>query len=254
MAKITDIKKQKTKYMVIFDDQVVNVEPVIYIKYHLKLQQVLEPKTYKKLIDENHYEIYKRIGLNKLKRVQTKKELFDFLIKKEAPIGIAKQLVKEFEDKKYLDDYQYTKTYVQLNQNLKGPEYIENQLVKKGVNISLVKSFTEKINEQPVVDHLIEKKLKLLVGRKTKKQIQQKLKTDLMRLGFHMPAIENGIFKYSKSIPNVNQDVLVKAYSQIRRKIKSEHLTYEDKQKIIQKLYQKGFQIDMIIKMIECES
>ncbi len=254
MPKIKEIKKLKTKYQIYFDEEMVEIEPVIYMKYHLKLMQDIEIEHYKKIIDDNHYEMYKRIGLNRLKRVQTKHELYEFLIKKGAPIKIAKQLIYEFEEKRYLDDYQYTKMYVQLNQDQKGPQYIENKLVKKGVQLNLIKSFTSRINEAPLVDHLVEKKLKLLIGRKTKRQISQKLKTDLLRLGYSQSVIEQSVSRHIANIPEVDEDVLIKAYNQLRKKIKEDELDYEQRQKILLKLYQKGFSMDMIKKVIEKHS
>ena len=252
MNKIILIKKFKTKYQVTFDnDQIIDFEPMIYTKHHLKLFQIFEKNEYDKLIEDNLYERYKRLGLQRLKRMQTKKELYDYLIDKEASIKIAKQLVYEFNEKRYLDDDAYTKIYVQLHQDQKGPKYLEQQLIKKGVEKAIVDSYMQQINELDILSNLIPKKIRLLNGKKSKKQILIKIKTDLLRLGFHSNKIDESIALCQNDIEEVDIRIVEKYFLKLRAKIKSQELSYEDKQKIFVKLYQKGFPQSLITKVIE---
>ncbi len=251
MKKINQIKKLKTKYLVTFDlDEPIEVEPVIYIKYHLKLFQNFEQKDYQTFINDNLYEKYKRVALNRLKRMRTKKEVYDHLIEKEAPIGIAKQVIHEFSEKRYLDDYIYTKMYVSLHQNQKGPKYIENELLKKGVDINIIKGFTERINQYEVLNDLMAKKIRLSSDKKSKQQIKMKLKSDFLRLGFSKETIDQVLSKQQHDIPEVDIKVIEKTYLQLVKKIKSHNLSYEDKQKITLKLYRKGYPMDLIKEVI----
>lgn len=251
MHKITQIKKLKTIYQVTLNNQeVIEVEPVIYLKLHLKLFQELDQSAYQRFILDNQYEKYKRIGLKRLNNMQTKKEMYDYLIKKEATVAIAKQIVFEFAEKKYLDDYLYTKMYVSLKQYQKGPKYIQDELLKKGVDLNIILGFTERINEIEILSDLIPKKMRTLNGKKAKKQILLKIKTDFYRLGFSQDAIDTVIGKHNHLLNEVDVHVIEKEVRQQRLKIKSKILSYEDKQKIISKLYRKGYPLDMITKAL----
>lgn len=252
MIKITQIKKLKTKYDVTFnDDEVISIEPVIYLKYHLKLFQLFNQEEYLNIINDNTYEIYKRIGLNRLKKLQTKKELYDHLIEKGSPIGVAKQLIFEFENKKYLDDYTYTKYYVSLNQEQKGPKFLKEILIKKGVSLAIIDGFISKIDEQPIITNLVSKKIKLAPSKKSKNQVKQKIKLDLLRLGFSQELIDQEIDKQSSKINEVSIDVVSNAYHSLLKKVKVDTLDYQEKQKIMMKLYRKGYPLHLIKEVME---
>jgi SOS response regulatory protein OraA/RecX len=251
MPKITEIKKRKTTYDITFDEKLkMSFEPVIYMKYHLKLYQVIDTKQYEKIVNDNIYEQYKKIGLNRLKRLQTKKELYDYLIDKGAKKSIANQLIFDFSEKRYLDDAQYTKYYIELKKNQKGPLFLESELIKKGVPSHIIYQYLNKIDTYEILTELIAKKISLLSNKKSKKQIILKLKSDFMRLGFKREMVESVISKQIDFIPEVDINVIEKAYQTIRRSIKQDTLSYEDHQKIFSKLYQKGYPTDLIKEVI----
>jgi len=252
MHKIIEIKKHRLFYKVIFDDEeTIEVEPVIYMKYHLKLCLVLDEKTYQQFINDNLYETYKRIGLNRLKRLQTKHELYTFLIEKGGPKHIVDQIIFEFSEKKYVDDDQFTKIYVELNKQRKGPLYLEKELQKKGVSLSIIRKYIYQIEEAPIVEKLILNKIRLLTNKKTKRQMMIKIKTDLLRIGFHREVVEAVIIKLEDKFPIANDALLEKAYDKARRLIKKDVLDYEDRQKIFKKLYQNGFSTERIKNIID---
>jgi len=251
MPRITEIKKRKTTYDITFDeDEKINFEPVIYIKYHLKLYQEISNSTYQEILNDNLYEQYKKMALNRLKRLQTKKELYDYLIDKGAKKSIADQLIFDFTEKKYLDDAQYTKYYIELKKNQKGPLLMETELLKKGVSKHIIYELLNKVDTYEILSELVEKKIRLLSHKKSKKQIILKLKTDFMHIGFKREMVESVISKYIDEVPEVDIAVIEKAYQVIRRSIKHEELSYEDHQKIFAKLYQKGYPSILIKEVI----
>ena len=74
MKTIIEIKKLKSGYKVSFDDDTFyHIEVDIYFKYHLKAGLSMACDTYKKMVDENHVLFYTRLGILRLKRMQTKK-------------------------------------------------------------------------------------------------------------------------------------------------------------------------------------
>lgn len=254
MHKITQIKKMRRHYVVSFENQEdMKVEPIIYLKYHLKPYMTFNDDLYKAFINDHLYETYKKTGLNRLKKLQTKKELFDFLKEKGAPKRIIDQIILEFVQKRYLDDDQYTKIFIELKKQQKGPLYLEKILEEKGVSKSIIRKYIYDINEPEIIDYLIHKKIKQLKDKKTKKQIQLKIKSDLIRSGFHQEIVSARLIQLKDDIPANSQSLLTRAYAKARRQIKNDSLTYEDKQKIFKKLYQKGFSTERIKHMIDQE-
>ena len=80
---ITDIKKLKSGYKVTFDNEYIStIEIDIYIKYRLKSGLSLEKDTYYQMLAENDKIHFTKLGIIKLKRMQTKKELTDYLVDK----------------------------------------------------------------------------------------------------------------------------------------------------------------------------
>lgn len=255
MHKIIQIKKMRLYYLVSFEDQEdLKVEPIVYFKYRLKPFMVLEEKTYQNFFNDHLYESYKKMGLNRLKKLQTKKELSDFLKEKGAPKSVVDQIILEFEQKRYLDDDQYTKIFVELKKQQKGPLLLEKLLESKGVSKTIISKYIYRIDEPEIIDYLIKKKIKQLTHKKTKKQIMQKIKIDLMRNGFHPEIVSARLVVLKDEIPENSDMLLSRAYDKARRMIKTDKLSYDDKQKIFKKLYQKGFSSEKIKNMIDTEN
>lgn len=249
MKTINEIEKKTKYYQVKFDDEWIAVEPEIYLKFHLKLLQTLDAKSFQVIMMENDYVHFDKLGIIHLKKMQTTKELSDYLLSKGAKESIVKQLVAKYTEKKYLDDYAYTKLYIQLKQNSEGPQMLHNQLREKGISHELIESFTKHINEHQILSHQVPKKMNS-IKNKSRKQVIQTLKGHYLRKGFSLEAVEAQI-KKSMSSYQVNElELIKKEYAKLLKKSHNK----EDKQleyKIIQKLYAKGFKIEDIKKVIE---
>ncbi|MCF7930108.1 MAG: RecX family transcriptional regulator [Acholeplasmataceae bacterium] len=249
MKTIHEIEKKTQYYKVRFDDEWIMIEPEIFLKFHLKLLQTYDSKSYHQLIMENDYAHYYKLGIIHLKKMQTTKELSDYLRSKGAQESIVKQLVTKFIEKKYLDDYAYTKLYVQMKQNNDGPLMIFNKLREKGVSAELIESFTKHIDEDQILSRLLPKKISA-IKNKSKKQAIQSLKGYYLRKGFSLEAVEAQIKKSMSSYQVDELELIKKEYAKL---IKKYH-NMEDQQveyKIIQKLYAKGFKIEDIKKAIQ---
>lgn len=249
MKTIKEIEKKTKYYQVKFDDEVVMIEPEIFLKFRLKLLQTWDSKSYQEMITENEYVHFDKLGIIHLKKMLTTKELSDYLLSKGAKEAIVKQLIKKYTDRKYLDDYAYTKLYVQLKQNSDGPQMLHNQLREKGISHELIESFTKHIDENQILSHQIPKKMNS-IKNKSRKQVIQTLKGYYLRKGFSLEVVEAQI-KKAMSFYQVNElELIKKEYTKLLKKSHNK----EDLQleyKIIQKLYAKGFKIEDIKKAIE---
>lgn len=249
MKTITEVIKKSKIYQVYVDEDVVFIEPEIYFKHHLKAGLVLDPKEYQELIQDNQYAFYFRIGVEKLKKMMTRKEMYAFLLSKGAQIAIANQLVSLFEQRKYLDDYQYAKTYFSIKKYSEGPEMIQNKLRDKGISATIIAGFIAHHQEDEVLEDLVGKKLKS-IHNKSKKQAVQTTKTYFLSKGFNMDAIDRSIKKnlhlYQADELELIQKEYLKLVKMYQGKMDPEALKYF----VSQKLYQKGFTLEDIHKAL----
>ena len=249
MKTVEEIVKKAKHYAIKFDQEIVSIEPEIYLKYHLKLKDALEDKTYKTLMDDNAYIYYDKLGIIRLKKMQTTKELKDYLILKGAKESLVKQLVHKYTERKYLDDYAYAKMYVQMKQHTDGPKVISNYLKEKGISNEIIESFTKRIDEHLVLSTLIPKKLKT-IKNKSKKQIIQNIKGYYLRKGFSLEAVESVVKKSISSIDVNETELIKKEYLKLLKKYQNKDMDASAEYQITQKLYAKGFKIEDIKKAI----
>ncbi len=249
MKTIQEIEKKTKYYRVKFDDEYIMIEPEIYLKFHLKLLQTWDAKSYQNMMRENDFVHFDKLGIMHLKKMQTTKELSDYLISKGAKEPIVKQLVLKYTERKYLDDFAYTKFYIQLKQNSDGPQMLSNKLREKGISKELIDSFIKHIDEHQILSHQLPKKMNS-IKNKSRKQVIQTLKGYYLRKGFSLEAVEAQIKKAMSSYQVNELELIKKEYVKLLKKSQNK----EDKQleyKIIQKLYAKGFKIEDIKKAIE---
>jgi regulatory protein len=249
--KIIDfIEKKKTGYEVHLNDEVLIIEPELKIKYHLTLGMEIDLKTYNLLIDENEFSTFYRMCISTLKKMQTRYELKAMMESKGAKQKIIKQVLSKLEEKKYIDDEEYTKIYIQMKSSSKGPKMLEYELRKKGISPDLITKHLSLIDEQEAISHLLKKKMTSL-KTKSKQQKILSLKSYLFSKGFDRSAIEKELFSISF---DDDQELLNLAKDYQKLLYKYQHLDlYQKNQQIYQRLYQKGYLSTDIKKIMNQE-
>ncbi len=249
MKTVKSIEKKAKGYDVTFGVETIRIEPDLMVKYHLKLQDELDEKTYQNLIVENEYLYYQKLGIAKLKRMMTIHEMKAYLSLKGAKDVIIKQLIHDFIKKKYLDDVQYAKLYTQLKKTTDGPKAIENKLREKGISKEIVDQMTSQIDEPFILKESLPKKM-ASIKNKSKKQMIQTLKGYYLRKGFSLDAVDQ-VIKKNLSSYQVNEiDLIKKEAQKLMKKYKDKVEAKELNYFVTQKLYAKGFKIEDIKKVI----
>jgi regulatory protein len=247
IKKIDFIEKRKTGFEVHIDDEVLMIEPDLKIKYHLNLGMEIDLNTFHQLIDENEFSTYYRMCVLKLKKMQTRYELKIMMETKGAKQKIIKQVLSKLEDKKYIDDEEYTKIYIQMKSSSKGPKMLDYELRKKGVSPDLISKHLSVIDEQEAISHLLKKKMTSLKS-KSKQQKILSLKSYLVSKGFDLSTIERELLNVSF---DEDQEIinLIKDYQKLLYKY--QHLDdYQKNQEIYKRLYQKGYSSSNIKKIM----
>lgn len=121
-------------------------------------------------------------------RLRSRRETITRLEKKGYAPEIIKQVVKYLQEQKYLDDSNFTYSYIEYAiAKGWGPRKIDYELKKFGIADSLRQEALGKISYQEQLQQLIEQKLKLYRSRNKKTsfaQIRQKVVRALMGRGF----------------------------------------------------------------------
>jgi regulatory protein len=247
MKTIKEVIKKSNQYLITIDDEMIVFDPEIVLKYRLKVGNALEIKDYHQIIHDNDYLIYYKLAVKKLKKMMTAYEMKVFLTEKGSSEAVTKQILKSLKDKRYLDDELYLKTYIQMKSSSFGPKKLSYELKQKGIPFEMIESEISKINELPLINQLISKKLSSLKSKSHHQKLIQ-LKSFLLHKGFSSEYIDNLLSKlpYDEKSDLTN---LKKEYDKLVLKIKSDN-PYEKNQKIIAKLYQKGYPIEDIKKII----
>ena len=132
------------------------------------------------------------------KKRNTKKELFDKLLKKEYDNEVASEVVDYLEEAGYIDDYDYARRFISDSVKIKGygKIRIKRDLILKGVKTHIIDDVlsNEDFDTSDVLDGLIEKKSANL-DLSDDKQLQ-KLFGFLLRRGYGYSEIKTALSNY----------------------------------------------------------
>jgi regulatory protein len=163
------------------------------ITHKLKNEQELseaEAKKFKKISEDGKM---KARAFNwVLGRPHSTREFRDYMFRKKADKDLAEQLVEEFTDKKYLDDFKFAQWFSDLKQRAgKSNRQIRAELFKKGITRQTI---DEVMEEQGGSE---QERLKVLVTKKMKSARYRndplKLKQYLSRQGFGYDEINEAL-------------------------------------------------------------
>ena len=142
--KIDKIKKMSNnKYKIYFDDDnVLETYDEVIINTNLLYKKEIDEELYKKIQDDNaYYEVYNKCVKMLSSKMRSKKEMYDFLVKK----GIDKididNMINKLELIGLLNDKMYVKAYIsdKVNFTNMGPLKIESNLLECNIDESIIK-------------------------------------------------------------------------------------------------------------------
>lgn len=239
--KFKKISKDKYKLFLETGDVITLYEDVI-INNNLLLSKKLDDNLLEKLtMQNNEIHIYD-MALNFLSiRMRSKKEVYNYLLKKEIPESLIKMTIDRLVKNGFLNDYNFAKAYVndQLILSNNGPYKIKNNLIELGIKDEIVIDVLKSINIEHVKEKLgklIDKKLKSSKG--SFNMIKIKLLNYFYNLGYDKKDI-------LQILDNVHKETdilyLQKEYNKLHTKYSKKYSGAELKYFIEQKLYSKGY-------------
>lgn len=251
--KINKFKKVGTnKYKLFFNDDSILVYEDVIIKYNLLYKKEIDSDLLIKINEDNYKaSIYdtalKYIGV----RMRSKKELKEYLIKKKFDIKDINDTINKLLYQGFLNDVQFCKSYVndKIHLTNSGLDKIKNELIKLGIEEDIIKSTFETIDKSILLDKLnkiISKELRINSKLPVNK-MKNKITNRCINLGYKLEDI-NEILDNSilVSTSNINDD-----YNKLYNKYSSKYDEYKLKSVLKSKLYQKGYTLEEINKIVD---
>lgn len=233
-----------SKYRVIINNEEYTLYEDVILKYDLLIKDVNEKDLAKFLEENKRYEAY-YVALKYIKtKLRTRKEIEEYLSKKDYNDFDIDYAVARLEQEKYIDERVYAKSYILDAINLKniGPNKIVMELTNLGIDKNIVLDelsiFTNYIEEEKVYKY-IEKSIKNN-HNKSSYILKNKIKQNLINLGYNPNIINKYLNEYNIDDNKIYQKELEKVKSKLSKKYTGKELEY----KIKQNMYRKGFKVE----------
>lgn len=252
--KINKFKKiGSNKYRIYFDNETLVIYEDVILKYNLLYKKDIDTDLLLQINEDNYKaSIYdsaiRYIGI----RMRSIKEVKEYLNKKKYDNKDIENVVNKLIEQGLLNDKKFAISYVndKIYLTKSGPDKIKNELIKLGINENDIHNAFNNIDNGALMDKLnkiIDKEIKLNVKLPINK-MKNKIITRCINLGYKYEdiiEILNTCNLNSNSDIKSEYDKLYKRYS---NKYSDE---YKLKTTIKSKLYQKGYSIEEINKIIE---
>lgn len=245
IVKFTKLKDNRYELLLDNDLKLTLYDDII-VKYNLLFNKELDSDKVLFLSNENerlkaYYMSLKYIT----KKLRSTKEIKDYLDKHEVPKDIIDETITRLLNTHVLNDEVFTKAYIsdQLSFTLKGPYKITKELIELGISEDLINQYLD-YNDPIFKEHankVIEKKIKAN-HKYSKNNLKNRLSNDLFNLGYDKNDFDLGSVVIDDT--NFLKNEYDKLYKKYQFKDNRDYL-------IKQKLYQKGFNIDDINKIIK---
>jgi len=214
----------------------------LILKHELLIYKEINEEDIDKLLEENTSYIAYDLALSYLKvKMRSKKEMKDYLSKKQVNNELINIAIKKLEEQGYLNDSIYAKYFIsdKINLSNDGPYKIKESLSKLGISEDIIlesmKSFDRDL-ETYRIKKLIEKQIKIN-HNKSEYLLKQKMINYLVNLGYTKELIVSLINDISVDDEDIKKKEYDKLYNKLSKKYSGKELEYKMKQK----MYQKGF-------------
>ena len=243
--KILRYKKLKSdKYQVELDNSnKIELYEDTILKYELLLTKEIEESELENILKYNdkfdaYYQALKYLNV----RARSKKEIRNYLKKKDYGNDIISETVSKLESQGYLNDLGFGKSFLtnKLITSSNGPLKIRRDLLQHELSEENINMILEDYTDEMQIEK-IEKQINRIIKSNRNKgnaYLRKKLYTELNNEGFKSSLIES---KLKELELEDDSDLAKKEYDKLYKKLSKKYSGQELEFRINQKLYQKGF-------------
>ena len=246
-VKILKVELKGKKYLVYssVDEDPIKVTEDTIVNYKLFKGSVISDDLWDKIKNGNDESLLFDKALNHIDyKPRTKKEIRDFLKKKEASEDAIERIIERLIKIRYLDEEKYTERFIEEGiRNRKGPVVLFHQLEELGIDRVMINRYLNNYTKEIEFDNAFDigtKYHKTVLNHPAKKQ-RELIYNKLLRTGYNYDISSRVInmIEYTED----DLDELQCLYNKLREKT-------EDKNKIITSLISKGYRYDDIKKIM----
>ena len=252
--KVEKIKKLKSgKYKIELDDNntIITYDDVI-LKHNLLFNtEVSSSKFNELIIDNNYYDIYNKCIKYISKKLRSEKEIKEYLTKFVIDENIQNKIIDDLKKINMLNDTNFMKAYIsdRIYLSNDGLDKIKGELINHNIDITLIDEEISKIDK-----NIIKEKLTKLITKKIKSNhkdssyiMRKKIYNDMINLGYSSEMFN----ECYDSLEIDDNDNLRKEFDKLYKKLSLKETDDNLYLKIRQKLYQKGYNLSDIDKIIQ---
>lgn len=262
ITRITTQKKSKDRYNIFLNEGQdekfgFSVDEAILIEFNLRKDLELDDATINELIQKDTVHKSYTQAINFLSyRMRTKKEIQDYLVKKEVDPEHITQIMEKLNEEKLVDDKQFAEMFLRnrINTSTKGPMLIKKEIIEKGVSADLASQAVEQYPYETQFENIsiwINKKLNAGKKDSFRKQIQQ-LQATLMQKGFTQDVIKDALSEINEEKDeDAEWESVVYQGEKLVRKHQQKVTGYKLRNKVKEGLFRKGFSMEMINQFLD---
>lgn len=234
-------KLKNGMYKLTIEDKDIKIHEDLILKYELLLTRNIDSSLLEKIELENKkYECY-NLAIKYLKsRQRSKKEIYEYLNKKEIDKKYIDEIIELLINQGYLNDEFYINSYIhdKILLSSDGPLKIKKYLLSNNLDSDLVNSklleYTEEL-EVERIKKIINKLIKS--NNKSNYNFKIKIKNYLIDLGYNIDLVNKEVSKINIDDSNLFEKEKDKLYKKYGKKYSG----YELDMKVKQALYMKGY-------------
>lgn len=249
LKKIVKLKNGKYKIELDNNEKIITYDEVILEENILYKKELNDELINKINIKNDYYKIYNKTLKYVMTKIRSEKEVNIYLKKQNISGEDIEKIINNLKNNHLLNDDMFYKSYIsdRIRLSTDGPIKIKNYLLEHKIDENLINKELNKYDEEidKKIEKLIEKKVKINT-KYSKYYLKQKIKEYLINLGYNYDLIDNKlnniIFDESSNL----KKEYIKQYNKLSKKYKNNELT----NKIKNSLYQKGYSIEEINKIL----
>jgi regulatory protein len=233
-----------------------SVDEAVLVEYRLRKNFELNETQISTLIQKDTLHKAYTLAITFLSyRMRTKKEIYDYLVKKEVDEDQIPQVIDKLTEEKLIDDVQFANMFVssRINTSTKGPLLIKKELIDKGVSESIASDAIQQFSYKDQYDRAsqwVEKKLSQSKKDSFRQRVD-KLKANLMQKGFTQDVVKDVFMHIEEEKDDETEwENTVYQGGKLLRKHGQKLEGFELRHKIKEGLYRKGFSLELIEKFL----
>lgn len=245
------VKLKDNRYKIKLDDgTIINTYEDVILEENILYKKDIDNELLEKINKKNNfYKIYTKTLKYVLTKIRSEKEIEEYLDKQEIDNTDKNKIIKKLKDNRMIDNNAYYKSYISDRIRLyhDGPDKIKKELLNNNIDESKINN--ELLNYYEDIKEILIKEInkKLRNNKESEYKFKQRMINNFINKGYKKDMIIDVLDNISINDSNSLDIEYKKLYNKLSKKYSDSELKY----KLKNSLYQKGYKLDDINKVIE---